>query len=64
MHTVCICICVLLLLFIGKLQGNEECYPLLVHWLYFLRSEYDFETTLIIQQSGVSRCEGFEFGQT
>ena len=26
MHTVCMCICVLLLLFIGKLQGNEECY--------------------------------------
>ena len=33
-YTVCMCICVLLLLFIGKLQVNAECYPLLVHWLY------------------------------
>ena len=34
MHTICMCICVLLLLFIGKLQGNADCYPLSVHWLY------------------------------
>ena len=34
MHTVCICICVWLLLFIGKLQANAECYPLLEHWVY------------------------------